>query len=129
MRSLNFSRHEKSLLFAYVKTKCADQLCTAHQCISFRYIDRIIVQSLYFLNPKFQASSYFVWLYSRFCVRPGWKSWTGFLMAWLIFFQHFNDPEEARQAAENLDNAPFEGINLKVEVCDLLKSLYFWTPK
>ena len=30
-----------------------------------------IVQSLYFLNPKFQASSHLVWLYSPVCVGPG----------------------------------------------------------
>ena len=32
-----------------------------------------IVQSLYFLNPKFQASSNLLWLYSPVCVRPSQK--------------------------------------------------------
>ena len=32
-----------------------------------------IVQFLYFLNPKFQASSYLLWLYSPVCVGPGRK--------------------------------------------------------
>ena len=32
-----------------------------------------IVQSLYFLNPKFQASNHILWLYSPVCVRPGRK--------------------------------------------------------
>ena len=32
-----------------------------------------IVQSLYFLILKFQASSHLVWLYSPVCVRPGRK--------------------------------------------------------
>ena len=32
-----------------------------------------IVQSLFFLNPKFQASSHFLWLYSPVCVGPGRK--------------------------------------------------------
>ena len=32
-----------------------------------------IVQSLYFLNPKFQASSHLLWLYSPVCVGPGRK--------------------------------------------------------
>ena len=32
-----------------------------------------IVQFLYFLNPKFQASSHLLWLYSPVCVGPGWK--------------------------------------------------------
>ena len=31
------------------------------------------VQSLYFLNPKFQASSHLLWLYSPVCVGPGRK--------------------------------------------------------
>ena len=32
-----------------------------------------IVQSLYYLNPKFQASSHLLWLYSLVCVGPGRK--------------------------------------------------------
>ena len=32
-----------------------------------------IVQSLYFLNPKFQVSSHYLWLFSPVCVGPGWK--------------------------------------------------------
>ena len=32
-----------------------------------------IVQSLYYLNPKFQASSRLLWLYSPVCVGPGRK--------------------------------------------------------
>ena len=31
------------------------------------------VQFLYYLNPKFQASSHFLWLYSLVCVGPGRK--------------------------------------------------------
>ena len=30
-----------------------------------------MIQSLYFLNPKFQASSHLQWLYSLVCARPG----------------------------------------------------------
>ena len=32
-----------------------------------------IVESLYYLNPKFQASSHLLWLYSQVSVGPGWK--------------------------------------------------------
>ena len=32
-----------------------------------------IVQSLYFLNPKFQASSHLLWLHSPVCIEPGRK--------------------------------------------------------
>ena len=30
-------------------------------------------QRLYYLNPKFQASSYLLWLYSLVCIGPGRK--------------------------------------------------------
>ena len=33
-----------------------------------------IVESLYYLNPKFQACSHLLWLYSPVCVGPGRKS-------------------------------------------------------
>ena len=32
-----------------------------------------IVQSLFYLYPKFPASSHLLWLYIFVCVRPGWK--------------------------------------------------------
>ena len=32
-----------------------------------------IVQSLFYLNPKFQAFSHLLWVYSLVCVRPGRK--------------------------------------------------------
>ena len=32
-----------------------------------------IVQSLYFLNPKFRVSSHLLWLYSPVCIGPGRK--------------------------------------------------------
>ena len=43
----------------------------ADQRLCFRYTD--IVQSLFFLNPKFQASSSFLSLYRPVCVGPGRK--------------------------------------------------------
>ena len=60
--------------FCICEHKDADQLRgnrEADQRLCFRYID--IVQSLFFLNPKFQASSHLLWLYSPVCVRPGRK--------------------------------------------------------
>ena len=51
--------------FYKLKNKGADQLSSnseTDQCLCFCYI--YIVQSLYFLNPKFRASSYLLWLYS-----------------------------------------------------------------
>ena len=32
-----------------------------------------IVQSLFYLNPKFQASSHLLWVYIQVCVGPGRK--------------------------------------------------------
>ena len=51
-------------LFAYAKTKT--------QISAFVFATRI-VQSLFFLNPKFQASSQLLWLYRPVCVGPGQK--------------------------------------------------------
>ena len=53
------------------ENKDADQLCSncaADQRLCFRYIDSlsISVQSLFYLNPKFRASSHVLGLYSRF---------------------------------------------------------------
>ena len=58
--------------FCICENKGADQLRgnrEADQRLCFRYI----VQSLFFLNTKFQASSHLVWLYSPVCVGPGRK--------------------------------------------------------
>ena len=44
--------------------------CAADQRLCFRYTESTI--SLYYLNPKFQASSHLLWLYSPVCVGPSW---------------------------------------------------------
>ena len=59
--------------FCICENKDADQLCGNHeadQCLCFRYMDW---KSLFYLNPKFQASSYLLWFYSLVCVGPGRK--------------------------------------------------------
>ena len=56
------------------------QCRAADQRLCFRYF---IVQSHYFLNPKFQASSYLLFLHILVCVGPCLKPRTGFLMTWL----------------------------------------------
>ena len=66
------SRVMRKPTFCICENKDADQLRgnrEADQRLCFRYI----VQSLYFLNPKFQASSHLLWLYSLVCVGPGRK--------------------------------------------------------
>ena len=72
--------------FCICENKDADQLRgnrEADQCLFFRYIDSTIPLS--FLNPKFQASSHLMWLYSPVCVGPGQKPpKTGFLTMRLI---------------------------------------------
>ena len=49
-----------------------DFCITAKLISAFVFATRI-VQSLYFLNPKFQASSHLLWLYSLVCIGPGRK--------------------------------------------------------
>ena len=63
-----------------VRRKSAFCICEnkdAYQLRGYRAADQWafvfathIVQSHYLLNPKFQASSYLLWLYSTVCVRP-----------------------------------------------------------
>ena len=60
--------------FCICDNKDADQLRgdrEADQRLCFRYIDSTIPL---LLNPKFQASSHLLWLYSPVCVGPGRKS-------------------------------------------------------
>ena len=63
----------RKLAFCICENKDADQLhsnLAADQPFVFA---TLIVQSLYFLNPKLQISSYLLWLYSPDCVGPGYK--------------------------------------------------------
>ena len=59
--------------FCICENKDADQLRgnrEADQRLCFRYIES---KSLFYLNPKFQASSHLLWLYSMVYVGPGRK--------------------------------------------------------
>ena len=58
----------RKLAFCICENKDADQLRCA-----FVFATTRIVQSLYFLNPKFPASSHLLRLYSPVCVGPGRK--------------------------------------------------------
>ena len=63
----------RKLDFCICDNKDADQLRgnrEADQRLCFRYTDSTIS---YFLNPKFQASSHLLLLYSLVCVGPGRK--------------------------------------------------------
>ena len=60
-------------LFAYAKTKTQISFAETAKLINAFVFATRIVQSLFFLNPKYQASSYLLWLYSPVCVGPGRK--------------------------------------------------------
>ena len=60
-------------LFAYAKTKTQISFAVTAKLMSIFVFATWIVQSLFFLNSKFQASSYLLWLHSLVCVGPGQK--------------------------------------------------------
>ena len=66
-------RHEKKTDFAYAKTKTQISFALTAKLISAFVFATKLVQFLYFLNPKFQASSYLLWLCRLVCVGPGRK--------------------------------------------------------
>ena len=57
----------------YAKTKTQISFTVTAKLISAFVFTTQIVQSLYFLNSKFQASSHLLRLYSPVCVGPGRK--------------------------------------------------------
>ena len=61
-------RHEKTNIFI-----CENQDAITAKLISAFVFAQPIVQYLFFLNPKFQASSHLLSLYSLVCVGPGRK--------------------------------------------------------
>ena len=71
--SLLEPRREKTEGFACAKAKTQISCAVTAQLISAFVFATRIVQSLFFLNPNFQASSYLLWLYRPVCVRPGRK--------------------------------------------------------
>ena len=66
-------RCEKTGFFAYAKAKTQISFAVTAKLISASVFATRIVQSLYFLDTKFQASSHLLWLHSLFCVEPGRK--------------------------------------------------------
>ena len=55
------------------ENKNAEQLRGNREADQRIFFATRLEQSLYFLNPKFQASSHLLWLYSLVCVGPGRK--------------------------------------------------------
>ena len=60
-------------LFAYAKTKTQISFAVTAKLIGAFAFATQIAQSLFILNPKFQASSQLLWLYSPVCVGSGRK--------------------------------------------------------
>ena len=71
--------------FAYAKTKEQISFAITAKLISAFVFTTRIIQFLFFLNPKFQASSHPLLLHRPVCVGPGQKPCTGFLVSWLSF--------------------------------------------
>ena len=63
-------RCEKTGFFAYAKTKTLISFAVTAKLIKAFVFATLIVQSLYFLNPKFLASNHLLWLYSPLCFGP-----------------------------------------------------------
>ena len=59
--------------FCICATKTQISFAVTTKLISAFVFANRIVQSLYFQNPKFQASSHLLWLDGPLCVRPGQK--------------------------------------------------------
>ena len=57
----------------YMRKQTQISCAVTAQLISTFVFATWIVQSLFYLNPKFQASNYLLWVYSPVCVEPGWK--------------------------------------------------------
>ena len=73
------------VFLAYEKTKAQISCTVTAQLISAFVFATWIVQSLYFLNPKFQASSYLLWLYSPL-LSWTWSETSNTCFLGLIFF-------------------------------------------
>ena len=65
--------------FRICKKKAQINCAVAAQLISAFVLAIEIVQSIYILNPKFQASGHLLWLYSQVCVTWLETPKTGFL--------------------------------------------------
>ena len=63
----------KPVICIYAKTKTQISFAVTAKLISAFVFAKRIVQSLFYINPKFQASSHLLWLYRPVCVGPGRK--------------------------------------------------------
>ena len=105
---INEPRHEKSNFFHMRKQKTQISFAVAAKLISAFVFATYIVQSLFFLNPKFQASSHLLELYSLVCVGPGRKPecWFSHDAAHLPFFYLVSVVMQAGLCLINLVRSP-----------------------
>ena len=73
MPRLSEPRYEKTGFLHNAKTKTQISFAVTTKLISAFVFATWIVQSLFYLDPKFQASSHLLCVYSLVCVRPGRK--------------------------------------------------------
>ena len=68
-------KHSTSInwIFTYAKTKAQISFPVTAKLISTFVFANRIEQSLFFLNPTFQAPNYLLWLHRLVCVRHGQK--------------------------------------------------------
>ena len=73
VRGFNHQATVPPSVSAYAKTKTQISFAVTAKLISAFVFALRIVQLLYYINPKFLASSHLLWLYSPVCVGPGRK--------------------------------------------------------
>ena len=104
---------------AYAKTKTQISFAVTAKLISAFVISTWIVQYLYFLSTKFQASSHLQWLHSMVCVRPGQNPH--------CWFSHVAAHIQGSFDFAVISDIP--GLNQKLVHQTLLEELLFWTVK
>ena len=94
---------ERKRILAYAKAKAQISFTVTAKLISAFVFATLIVQFLFFVNPKFQASSLLLRLYRSVCVRLGRKPLrTSFLTSQLIYCLSELSPGENNVKASNL---------------------------
>ena len=71
MGNFKMKNEPRSDKTGYLHMRKQRRRSAAQLLISAFVFSTCIVQSYFYLNPKFKASSYLLWLHSLFCVGPG----------------------------------------------------------
>ena len=112
--------------FAYAKSKTQISFAVTSQLISAFVFATWIVQSLPFLNSKFQAYSYLQWLYSLVCVRPGQnpQCWFSHIAPYLMEKWPFSRAH--REGVEHPQKKPTPIFHFKFQL-QSTNNQYIWT--